>query len=155
MSEAKPERTAKPGDLLLQWWTPGAIAADRRTTGRHMKAGWVIMCAKRVLYAALAAVNFLLSLPAQVLNPRRDAIHDSTSARSYLIWRPILKKRRAAPGASPLRQLAGAKAGERGCVINREEIHWVLPNGRSVRPGRVLPLSASRPSKPSLAARFR
>lgn len=41
MSDAK--RTAKPGDLLSQWWTVGAIAADRRTTGRHMKAGWVII----------------------------------------------------------------------------------------------------------------
>ncbi|UPT93869.1 hypothetical protein J4G48_0031660 [Bradyrhizobium barranii subsp. apii] len=37
------QRTAKPGDLLSQWWTLGAIAADRRTTGRHMKAGWVII----------------------------------------------------------------------------------------------------------------
>lgn len=42
MSDAK-QRTAKPGDLLSQWWTLGAIAADRRTTGRHMKAGWVII----------------------------------------------------------------------------------------------------------------
>ncbi|WFT91221.1 hypothetical protein QA633_22840 [Bradyrhizobium barranii] len=41
MSDAK--RTAKPGDLLSQWWTLGAIAADRRTSGRHMKAGWVII----------------------------------------------------------------------------------------------------------------
>ncbi|MCK1379584.1 hypothetical protein IVB33_18885, partial [Bradyrhizobium sp. 24] len=37
------QRTAKPGDLLSQWWTMGRIAADRRTTGRHMKAGWVII----------------------------------------------------------------------------------------------------------------
>ncbi|UPJ53333.1 MarR family transcriptional regulator [Bradyrhizobium sp. 200] len=42
MSDAK-QRTAKPGDLLSQWWTLGAIAADKRTTGRHMKAGWVII----------------------------------------------------------------------------------------------------------------
>jgi len=42
MATDKP-RTAKPGDLLSQWWTLGAIAADRRTTGRHMKAGWVII----------------------------------------------------------------------------------------------------------------
>ncbi|WLB58115.1 hypothetical protein [Bradyrhizobium japonicum] len=42
MSDAK-QRTAKPGDLLSQWWTLGAIAADRRTAGRHMKAGWVII----------------------------------------------------------------------------------------------------------------
>lgn len=42
MSDAK-QRTAKPGDLLSQWWTLGRIAADRRTTGRHMKAGWVII----------------------------------------------------------------------------------------------------------------
>ncbi|SCB33978.1 hypothetical protein GA0061098_1006186 [Bradyrhizobium shewense] len=42
MSDAK-QRTAKPGDLLSQWWTLGAIAADRRTSGRHMKAGWVII----------------------------------------------------------------------------------------------------------------
>ncbi|WP_143198160.1 hypothetical protein [Bradyrhizobium sp. AS23.2] len=42
MSDAK-QRTAKPGDLLSQWWTLGAIATDRRTSGRHMKAGWVII----------------------------------------------------------------------------------------------------------------
>ncbi|WP_339033796.1 hypothetical protein WHZ78_18470 [Bradyrhizobium symbiodeficiens] len=42
MSDAK-QRTAKPGDLLSQWWTLGAIAADRRTSGRHLKAGWVII----------------------------------------------------------------------------------------------------------------
>jgi hypothetical protein len=42
MSDAK-QRTAKPGDLLSQWWTLGRIAADRRTTGRHVKAGWVII----------------------------------------------------------------------------------------------------------------
>jgi hypothetical protein len=40
---ANKQRTAKPGDLLSQWWTLGAIAADKRTTGRHMKAGWVII----------------------------------------------------------------------------------------------------------------
>jgi hypothetical protein len=43
MTDGKQPRTAKPGDLLSQWWTLGAIAADRRTTGRHMKAGWVII----------------------------------------------------------------------------------------------------------------
>ncbi len=41
LADDKPKqpRIAKPGDLLSQWWTLGAIAADRRTTGRHMKAG--------------------------------------------------------------------------------------------------------------------
>lgn len=40
---AKPPRTAKPGTLLSQWWTLGAIACDKRTTGRHVKVAWVII----------------------------------------------------------------------------------------------------------------
>jgi hypothetical protein len=44
MVDDKPKpRTAEPASLLSQWWTMGRIAADRRTTGRHMKAGWVII----------------------------------------------------------------------------------------------------------------
>lgn len=43
MTEPKPPRTAKPGTLLSQWWTLGAIACDKRTTGRHVKVAWVII----------------------------------------------------------------------------------------------------------------
>lgn len=43
MSEAKEPRTAKPGSLLSQWWTLGAVLADRRTTGRHGAVAWVII----------------------------------------------------------------------------------------------------------------
>ncbi|RUW76944.1 hypothetical protein [Mesorhizobium sp. M1E.F.Ca.ET.063.01.1.1] len=43
MSEAKEPRTAKPGSLLSQWWTLGAIALDARTAGRHMTVAWVII----------------------------------------------------------------------------------------------------------------
>jgi hypothetical protein len=37
------ERTAKPGSLLSQWWTIGAIMRDKRTSGRHAKVAWVII----------------------------------------------------------------------------------------------------------------
>jgi hypothetical protein len=44
MVDDKPKsRTAEPASLLSQWWTMGRIAADKRTSGRHMKAGWVII----------------------------------------------------------------------------------------------------------------
>ncbi|RRH90047.1 hypothetical protein EH240_33505 [Mesorhizobium tamadayense] len=43
MSEAKEPRTVKPGSLLSQWWTLGAIAIDSRTAGRHMTVAWVII----------------------------------------------------------------------------------------------------------------
>lgn len=42
-NEAKPPRTAKPGTLLSQWWTLGAIARDKRTAGRHTSVAWVII----------------------------------------------------------------------------------------------------------------
>lgn len=43
VTEAKEPRSAKPGTLLSQWWTLGAIAADRRTKGRHTAVAWVII----------------------------------------------------------------------------------------------------------------
>ncbi|WP_315924851.1 hypothetical protein [Mesorhizobium sp. SP-1A] len=43
MAETKEPRTAKPGTLLAQWWTLGAILSDRRTTGRHAAVAWVII----------------------------------------------------------------------------------------------------------------
>ncbi|WP_163269646.1 hypothetical protein [Chelativorans alearense] len=43
MKDDKEPHTAKPGTLLSQWWTLGAIALDRRTAGRHSKVAWVII----------------------------------------------------------------------------------------------------------------
>lgn len=43
MMEPKEPRTANPGTLLAQWWTLGAVLADRRTTGRHGAVAWVII----------------------------------------------------------------------------------------------------------------
>lgn len=42
-TQPKEPRTAKPGTLLSQWWTLGAVLADRRTTGRHGAVAWVII----------------------------------------------------------------------------------------------------------------
>lgn len=39
----RPTRSANPGSLLSQWWTVGRIICDKRTTGRHVKAAWVIV----------------------------------------------------------------------------------------------------------------
>lgn len=39
---AKPQ-TTEPASLLSQWWSMGKIALDRRTKGRHIKVGWVII----------------------------------------------------------------------------------------------------------------
>lgn len=40
---AEKERKAEPSSLLSQWWTLGAILRDKRTSGRHAKAAWVII----------------------------------------------------------------------------------------------------------------
>jgi hypothetical protein len=37
------ERRAAPGSLLSQWWSLGGIIRDKRTSGRHVKAAWVII----------------------------------------------------------------------------------------------------------------
>ena len=36
-------RTAKPGEILSQWWTMGTLVCDRRTKGRHLKVAWVVI----------------------------------------------------------------------------------------------------------------
>ncbi|QDB99772.1 hypothetical protein [Mesorhizobium sp. 8] len=41
--DKKEPRTAKPGTLLSQWWTLGAILTDNRTAGRHAAVAWVII----------------------------------------------------------------------------------------------------------------
>lgn len=43
MADDKQPRAAGAGTLLSQWWTLGAILADRRTAGRHGKVAWVII----------------------------------------------------------------------------------------------------------------
>lgn len=45
LADKKPTepRTTEPASLLSQWWSLGAIALDRRTKGRHIKVGWVII----------------------------------------------------------------------------------------------------------------
>ena len=37
------QQTTEPASLLSHWWTMGKMALDRRTKGRHLKVGWVIM----------------------------------------------------------------------------------------------------------------
>lgn len=41
--QSEQERKAAPGSLLSQWWTVGRIIRDKRTSGRHVKAAWVIV----------------------------------------------------------------------------------------------------------------